>query len=330
VSDERFRAFVAEHDAGVPAGVRELDRTELGEDGVLVRVEFSSLNYKDGLASRPDGKVARRSPLVVGVDMAGEVIASDDARFEPGDRVIAHGHELGTSMHGGLGELARVPADWVVPLPAGLSTREAMVLGTAGFTAGLSLAELERHGLAPGDGPVLVTGATGGVGSTAVAILAARGYEVHASTGKEDAAGWLRDLGAAEVIARASVEEHSERPLSRQLWAAAVDSCGGRTLAGALASTRYGGAIAASGLTAGAKLETTVMPFILRAVALLGIDSAFVPMPRRQEVWSRLGDTYRPRDVERLILREIDLDGVAEGLATLLGGGARGRFLVRL
>lgn len=327
--EDAFRAFVAEHDAGVPPGVRELPRAELGKGGVLVRVAYSSLNYKDGLAARPDGKVARRSPLVLGVDLAGTVVEPGDSALEPGAEVIAHGHDLGVAHHGGLAELARVPEDWIVPLPAGLSAREAMILGTAGFTAALSVAELERHGLAPDDGPVLVTGATGGVGSAALAILAVRGYEVLASTGKEDAHEWLRSLGASEVLGRADVEAHAERPLSKQLWVGAVDCVGGRTLAGVLSATRYGGAVAASGLTGGGALETTVMPFILRAVALLGIDSAFTPEDRRREVWSRLGADLRPRDLEALLAAEIGLDGIAQGLETLLAGRARGRFLVR-
>ncbi len=325
-----FRAFVADHDAGVPTAVRELHLAELGEDGVLVRVEWSSLNYKDALAARADGKVARRSPLVVGVDLAGVVLGSDDARFASGDTVLAHAHEIGVGHHGGLAELARVPGDWIVPLAGGLSPRESMILGTAGFTAALSVVELERHGLAPDAGPVLVTGATGGVGSAAVAILAARGYEVHAGTGKADAHGWLRELGAAEIHGREEIEALAERPLSKQLWAATVDSVGGRTLAGVLSSTRYRGAVAASGLTGGASLETTVMPFILRAVSLLGIDSAATPEPLRHEVWRRLAADLRPRDLDLLVGAEIDLDAVQAGLDTLLAGGARGRFLVRL
>jgi len=327
---DTFRAYVAEHEAGVPSAVRELDRSALGEDGVLVRIQWSCLNFKDGLASRPDGKVARLSPLVLGVDLAGTVLASDDPRYAAGDVVLAHAHELGVSHHGGLAELARVPADWIVPLAGGLTARESMILGTAGFTAALSVVELERHGLAPGDGPVLVTGATGGVGSSAVAILAARGYEVHASTGKAEAHDWLRELGAGEIHGRNEIEAHAERPLSKQRWAATVDSVGGTTLAGALGSTRYRGAVAASGLTGGASLEMTVMPFILRNVALLGIDSANTPEPLRHEVWSRLAGDLRPRDLERLVCAEIDLDGVQAGLDTLLAGGARGRFLVRL
>jgi acrylyl-CoA reductase (NADPH) len=204
-----------------------------------------------------------------------------------------------------------------------------MILGTAGMTAGLSVHALERHGVTPEAGPVLVTGATGGVGSSAVAILAARGYEVHASTGKAAAADWLRGLGAAEVVERAEVEAHAEKPLSKQVWAAAVDSVGGATLAGALAATRYLGAVAASGLTGGTSLKTTVLPFILRGVSLLGIDSVMCPMETRRAVWAKLGAEYRPRDFDALVGAELGLEGVAGGLETILAGGARGRFLVR-
>jgi len=325
-----FRAFVADHDAGVESAVREMADTDIAEGDVLIAIGFSSLNYKDGLASVPEGKVARRSPLIAGVDMAGEVIESTDERFSAGQPVIAHGHDLGVGHHGGLSERARVPADWVVAQPAGLTTRQAMILGTAGFTAGLSLHRLEEQGLEPSAGPVLVTGATGGVGSSAVAILATRGYEVHASTGKDDAHDWLRKLGANELLSRTDVEQHAERPLSKQLWAATIDSVGGTTLAGALAATNYGGAVAASGLTGGVKLPTNVMPFILRGVSLLGIDSAMLPMDVRQAVWSRLGSDYRPADLELLVDEEIGLDGVPAGVKVLLEGGARGRKLVRL
>ena len=327
-----YTALVAEHEAGVEPGVRELQADGLGDAGVLVQVAYSSLNYKDALASRADGRVARKSPMALGIDLAGTVLASDDPRFSPGDEVLAHGYDIGVAHDGGLAQLARIPGDWVVPLRSGaaaLSPREAMILGTAGMTAGLSVHALERHGLTPAAGPVLVTGATGGVGSSAVAILAARGYEVHASTGKADAADWLRSLGAAHVVERAEVEAHAEKPLSKQVWAAAVDSVGGATLAGALAATRYLGAVAASGLTGGTGLKTTVMPFILRGVALLGIDSVMCPMDTRAEVWRKLGAEYRPADFEALVGSEVGLDGVLDALATLLAGGARGRVLVR-
>jgi acrylyl-CoA reductase (NADPH) len=328
-----YRAFVVEHEAGVAPAIRSLATAGLGETGVLVRVEWSSLNFKDGLASKADGKVARKSPMALGIDFAGTVVESDDARFAPGDSVLAHGYDIGVAHDGGLAELARVPGDWVVPIGtkgAGLTAREAMILGTAGMTAGLSVHALEKHGVTPADGPVLVTGATGGVGSAAVAILAARGFEVHASSGKPEAADWLRSLGASEILARADVEAHAEKPLSKQVWGAAVDSVGGATLAGALAATKYLGAVAASGLTGGAGLKTTVLPFILRGVSLLGIDSVLCPMATRRAVWEELAGAYRPADFEALVGEELALDDVQRGLDVILAGGARGRFLVRL
>jgi putative YhdH/YhfP family quinone oxidoreductase len=326
---ERFRAVVVDHERNEPAAVRDFPSVELSGD-LLVEVSWSSLNYKDGLAARPDGKVARSSPLVLGVDHVGVVRESSDARFAEGDTVIAHGHDLGVSHHGGLAGWTRVPADWAVPPPAGLTPRETMILGTAGYTAGASVLALERHGLVPGDGPVLVTGATGGVGSSAVAMLAAHGYTVHASTGKAEAADWLRGLGATEVIDREGVTSHAARPLSKQLWAAVVDSVGGATLAGALAATRYGGAVAASGVTGGASVATTVMPFILRNVALLGIDSSATPTAPRLAIWERVATDLRPADLENLVAREIGLADVVEALEELLAGSARGRFVVRV
>jgi acrylyl-CoA reductase (NADPH) len=326
---ERFRAVAVDHERNEPAAVRDFPSADLSGE-LLVEVSWSSLNYKDGLAARPDGKVARSSPLVLGVDHVGVVRESSDARFAEGDPVIVHGHDLGVSHHGGLAEWARVPADWAVPLPAGLSPRETMILGTAGYTAAASILALEQHRLTPADGPVLVTGATGGVGSAAVAMLAAHGYTVHASTGKAEAAAWLSGLGASEVLDRDGVTSHASRPLSKQLWAGTVDSVGGATLAGALAATRYGGAVAASGLTGGASLETTVMPFILRNVALLGVDSSATPTARRLAIWERVATDLRPADLEKLVAREIGLDEVVAALEELLAGGARGRFVVRV
>jgi len=273
---DELRAFVAEQrDGEVDRGLRTLPASELGEGDVVVRVECSSVNYKDALATIPKGQVARISPLVPGIDLAGTVIegAGD---FAEGASVLAHGYDIGVAHHGGYAEYARVPAEWVVALPEGLSARQAMAIGTAGFTAALSVARLERHGLSPERGPVLVTGATGGVGSTAVSILAARGYEVMASSGK-DSRAYLESLGAADVFGREDVAGDG-KPLGKQRWAAAVDSVGGATLAGLLGQIRYGGAVAASGLTAGIEVKATVIPFILRSVALLGVDSGQCPM----------------------------------------------------
>jgi acrylyl-CoA reductase (NADPH) len=326
---ERFPAIVVDHERSEAVAVRDFESADLSGD-LLLEVLWSSLNYKDALASRPDGQVARRSPLVLGVDHVGVVRESGDARYADGDIVIAHGNDLGAVHHGGLAAWSRVSADWVVPVPASLTPRQAMILGTAGYTAGASILALERHGLTPADGPVLVTAGTGGVGSAAIAMLRAHGYTVHASTGKPDTADWLRSLGADEVIDRESVTRHASRPLSKQLWAATIDSVGGETLAGALAATHYGGAVAASGLTGSARLEMTVMPFILRHVALLGIDSSATEAGPRQAIWERIATDLRPADLEQLVNRELGLDEVLPALDELLAGGARGRFLVRL
>src|SRR5215216_5728882 len=297
-----IRAFVAEKgEDGVDRGLRTIQAGELGEGDVVVRVDCSSVNYKDALATIPKGQVARISPLVPGIDLAGTVVEGPGE----GTQVLAHGHDLGVAHHGGYAEYARVPRDWVVPLPEGLSTKQAMAIGTAGFTAALAVARLERHGVQATDGPVLVTGATGGVGSTAVSILAARGYEVAASTGK-DAREYLESLGASEVLGRDDVAGDG-KPLGKQRWAAAVDSVGGAVLAGLLPQIRYGGAVAATGLTAGIAVETTVMPFILRSVALLGIDSVQTPMEERADIWRRLAGDLRPPRLDDTIAREIEL-----------------------
>jgi acrylyl-CoA reductase (NADPH) len=326
MSESSVRAFVAEQrDGEVERGLRTLPADELGEGDVLVRVECSSVNYKDALATVPKGQVARISPLVPGIDLAGTVVEGE----REGEQVIAHGYDLGVAHHGGFAQYARVPADWIVPLPAGLSPRQAMAIGTAGFTAALSVHRLEAHGVRADQGPVLVTGATGGVGSTAVSILAARGYEVAASSGKDERE-FLTSLGAREVIGRAEVEGDAGRPLERQRWAAAVDCVGGATLAGVLRSLRYGGAVAASGLTGGTRLEATVMPFILRSVSLLGVDSVQTPMAERREIWRRLAEDLRPPRLDDTITREITLDELEPALDAILRGELTGRTVVRV
>jgi putative YhdH/YhfP family quinone oxidoreductase len=256
-------------------------------------------------------------------------VASDDPAIGAGDEVIAHGYDLGVARHGGYAEYERVPAGWIVPLPAGLSARDAMAIGTAGFTAGMSVVALEARGLAPDHGPVLVTGATGGVGRTALAILVERGYEVWASTGKADAHDELVALGAAGIIPRAEVVAESTRPLESERWAAAVDSVGGATLPYLLRTLRYGGAVAASGNTGGADLSTTVFPFILRSVALLGIDSVGVQIADRRRIWDRLASDLRPRALGDAIT-EVTLDGLEPALDGILAGRARGRWIVRI
>jgi acrylyl-CoA reductase (NADPH) len=326
-----LKAFVAERkDGQMDRRVQTLNEAALPSGDVTVRVAWSSVNYKDALAVSPTGRVARLSPLVPGIDLAGEVIESQAPEFPAGMPVIVHGYELGVAHFGGYAEYARVPATWLVPLPPGLSLRESMILGTAGFTAAISVMALEEHGLRPGSGPVLVLGATGGVGSTAVAILARRGYEVWASTGKANAHSFLRSLGATQILSREETSAESPKPLESERWAAGVDPVGGASLAYTLRTLRYGGAIASSGLTGGSDLRTTVLPFILRGVSLLGVDSVNVPIERRRTLWTRIADDYRPADLEALATREIGLEQLDEALTTALTGQGRGRTVVRV
>ena len=331
VPDE-FPAFLAtKRDDAVDRGPATLAAADLPEGEVTIRVDWSSINYKDALATIPKGQVAPISPLVPGVVLAGEVVASDDAQAMPvGTQAVVTGYDLGVAHHGGWARYARVPAAWVVPLAEGLTAREAMALGTAGLTAGMSIHALEAHGLSAGDGPVLVLGASGGVGSTAVGALATAGYEVHAATGKAAEHEYLKGLGAAEILDRDEVTAESSRPLERQRWAACVDPIGGAGTAYALRTTRYGGAIALSGLTAGTKLDATVLPFVLRGVSLLGIDSVQASADLRHAVWERLATDLRPRGLDDAIAREVDLEGIEPVLDALLKGQAVGRTVVRL
>jgi acrylyl-CoA reductase (NADPH) len=324
---ETFPAFLAtQRDDVVDRSPATLARADLGEGEVTIRVDWSSINYKDALATIPKGQVAQISPLVPGVDLAGEVVEGDGA----GTQVLVTGYDLGVAHHGGWARYARVPAEWVVALPDGLSPRDAMALGTAGLTAGLSIHALEAHGLRPEDGPVLVLGASGGVGSTAVGALAAAGYEVWAATGKADQHDYLRGLGAHEIVGRDETTAAPDRPLERTRWAATIDPVGGAATAYALRTTRYGGAVALSGLTGGTKLDTTVLPFILRGVSLLGIDSVAASGSLRREVWARLAGDLRPRGLDEAIAREVDLEGIEPVLDDLLAGAAVGRTVVRL
>jgi acrylyl-CoA reductase (NADPH) len=325
-----FRAFVARRaDDRVERGVRMFAAVDLPPGEVTVRVGWSSVNYKDGLATIPNGKVARINPLIPGIDLAGEVVASDDPEIEIGSQVLAHGYELGVARHGGYAEFNRLPAGWVVPLPGGLTAREAMTIGTAGFTAGLSIARLEARGLSPAEGPVLVTGASGGVGRTAIAILLERGYETWASTGKAVAHEDLVALGVAGILSREEVTVESPRPLEAERWAAAVDCVGGATLPYLLRTLRYGGAVAASGNTGGAAFATTVYPFILRGATLIGIDSAALPIAERRSLWERLATDLRPRNLGDRVT-EVTLEGLPEALEGILAGRAHGRWLVRV
>ena len=325
-----FRAYVVDKpgNGSFGRGLRTLTAADLPPGEVTVRVEWSGVNYKDGLAARADGRVARSYPLIPGIDLAGTVVASEDGAFSVGSRVLAHGYDIGTARHGGYGELARIPSGWVVPLPVGLTARDAMAIGTAGFTAAMSVQALEERGLTPGAGPVLVTGASGGVGSVAVAILAARGHEVWAATGKAQEAGRLTDLGAAGILAREEVTAPG-RPLDSARWAGAVDTVGAATLPYILRTLRVGAAVASSGNASGADLATTVFPFILRGVALLGMDSANMAIDPRRALWNRLATDLAPRGIEAGIT-EVDLDTLEPALDAIVAGQARGRWVVRV
>jgi acrylyl-CoA reductase (NADPH) len=329
-----FRAYVAEKVDGpdgtprIERGVREFAADDLPPGEVVVRVEWSSVNFKDGLATRIDGKVARINPLIPGIDLAGEVVTSDAPGIAPGDKVLAHGYDLGVSRHGGYAEYERIPAGWVVALDRGLTTRDAMAIGTAGFTAAMSVVALEGHGLEPGDGPVLVTGASGGVGSTAIALLAQRGHEVWAATGKPDEADRLRSLGAVGIVTRDEVIAEG-KPLESERWAGAVDSVGAATLPYVLRTLRSGAAVAASGNASGPKLDTTVFPFILRGVALLGMDSAQMAIDRRRALWARLATDLRPRSLGENVT-EVTLETLDDALDGILAGAARGRWVVHV
>jgi acrylyl-CoA reductase (NADPH) len=324
-----FKAFrISNADGKISGSIVAATLDELTPGDVVIKAEYSSVNYKDALAATGTGKILRRFPLIGGIDVAGIVMSSGDRRFREGDRVLVTGYELGVAQDGGYAAFVRVPADWVVPIPDGLTPRDAMILGTAGFTAGLAILRLERNGLAPDQGTVAVTGATGGVGSIAVAALARLGYEVTAITGKDDAHDYVTSLGARKVLSRTTLAMGT-RPLEAARWAGAIDAVGGDMLAWLTRTTNYWGTIASTGLTGGVELRTTVMPFILRGVSLIGIDSAMCPMPIRADVWRRLATDMQPADLNA-IAREITLDGLPGAFETLLAGKARGRFVVDL
>ena len=324
-----FKVFrIADNGGTIAGAIVDATLDELSPGDVVIAAEYSSVNYKDALAATGAAKILKRMPLVGGIDVAGTVVSSTDARFREGDQVLVTGYDLGVANDGGYAAYVRVPADWVVKIPAGLTARDAMTLGTAGFTAARSVIRLEQNGLAPGSGPVIVTGATGGVGSIAVAILAGLGYQVTAMTGKDAEHAYLKSLGATEILPRSAAQK-SPRPLEKATWAGAVDPVGGETLAWLTRTMNYGASIANSGLTGGTELHTTVVPFILRGVNLLGIDSVTCPMAPRLEIWRRLATDMKPAMLAS-IAREIDLAGLPDAFATLAAGNARGRFIVRL
>jgi acrylyl-CoA reductase (NADPH) len=324
-----FKAIrIDKAEKGTVATLTQFDEAELMEGDVTVRVEWSTVNYKDGLAVTGKAPVVRRFPMIAGIDFAGTVEQSSHPQWKPGDKVICDGWGMGETHLGAYAEKARVKGDWLVRLPEGMSTRDAMAIGTAGYTAMLSVLALERHGLTPKHGPVVVTGAAGGVGSVAIAVLSKLGYAVIASTGRMSEAPYLKALGAAEVIDRNELSGPA-KPLAKERWAGGIDSVGSTTLANLLSMTKYGGAIAACGLAAGMDLPTSVAPFILRGVCLLGIDSVMCPIEQRKIAWSRLA-----RDLDRTklaeITHEIGLDGVIDAGAKILAGQVRGRIVVKI
>jgi acrylyl-CoA reductase (NADPH) len=323
-----FKAIVIEKaDGGTKAALTDFDEANLMDGDVTIAIEHSSINYKDGLAITGKAPVVRRFPMIAGVDFAGTVEASSHPAWKPGDKVILNGWGCGETHLGGYAGKARVKGDWLVRLPASISTREAMAIGTAGYTAMLAVMALERHGLKADSGPVAVTGAAGGVGSVAIAILAKRGFTVHAVTGRGQEADYLKGLGAAEIIERKDLVGPA-KPLAKERWAGAIDSVGSTTLANLLSMTRYGGAVAACGLAGGMDLPTTVAPFILRGVCLYGIESVMCPLPMRQEAWKRL-ENGLDRQKLASITREIGLAEVLSVAPQILAGQVRGRIVVK-
>ena len=324
-----FKAIVIEKDeAGYRASLKDVDDSALPPGEVTVRVDYSTINYKDGLALTGKSPVVRKFPLHAGIDFAGTVLDSSDTRYHAGDKVLLNGWGVGESHSGGLAQKARVKADWLVPLPAGISTRQAMAIGTAGYTAMLCVLALEKHGVKPGSGDVLVTGANGGVGSVAIALLSKLGHRVVASTGRLHEADFLKSLGAAEVISRDELSAPG-KPLAKERWAAVVDAVGSHTLANACASTRYGGAVAACGLAQGMDFPASVAPFILRGIALYGIDSVMAPFAARQAAWQRLAHDLDLGKLEA-ITHEIGMAGVVQAGADILAGQVRGRLVVNV
>ena len=327
---DNYKALVlSESDGKVGNEIQELTSSELPDGDVLVRVEYSDVNYKDGMVVNGIGGLVRNYPHVPGIDFAGVVEESSHSRYAAGDKVVLTGWRVGEVHWGGYSQKARVNGDWLVPLPEGLSTKQAMAVGTAGLTSMLCVMALEDHGLTTSDGPVLVTGAAGGVGSVAVSILARLGYEVGASTGREAQHEYLKSLGATTIVARSDLSEPNKRPLESETWAGAIDTVGSTTLARVLAQVKYGGSVAACGLAGGPKLEVTVLPFLLRGVNLLGIDSVMQPFENRVRVWDRIASDL-PHDKLEEMTEVIGLSGVAEAASSILSGQVRGRLVVEL
>jgi NADPH2:quinone reductase len=328
--ENSFRACRVDNASGeVTAAIVDMNLEQLCHGEVVIRVHYSSVNYKDALAVTGRGKILRRFPLNAGIDLSGVVLSSTDTRFHEGDEVLVTGCGLGESHDGGFSEIARVPADWVVPLPPDLSLFDAMVLGTAGFTAALAIDRLEQNGLQPDQGAVVVTGASGGVGSVALDLLSARGYEVVAMTRKPGAAAYLEQLGADRIMNYDSLLESSQ-PLQSARWGGAIDNVGGQVLAALLGTMKPWGSVASVGMAAGIQCETTVMPFILRGVSVLGVSSANCPMTRRRHVWQRLVSDLQPSRLSDIVAGEVMLDEIPTVCERLLQGEHHGRFVVRM
>jgi NADPH2:quinone reductase len=327
---QQFRAFrIDQQDQKIVAGFSKLALDDLTAGDVVIKVSHSTINYKDALAATGAGKILRRFPLNGGIDLAGTVVSSDVDEFAAGDSVLVNGCGLSEILDGGYAEYARVPADAVVPVPEGMSTAESMQIGTAGYTAALAIHRIEQNGQLPGNGPVVVTGATGGVGSIAIDMLAARGYAAVALTGKAEQLDYLRSIGAQRVLLREDLNTGS-RPMEKAEWAGAIDNLGSDTLAWLTRTVGYGGNIASVGLAQGVDLKTTVMPFILRAVCLLGINSVDTPRPLRLNVWQRIGSDLRPRHLDTIAGTTIDFDELPDAFQAYLDGAVTGRTVVRI
>jgi len=324
-----FKAIMIEKaETGTKAALTEFDEANLMDGDVTVRVEYSTVNYKDGLAITGKAPVVRRFPMIAGIDLAGTVESSTNSAWKAGDKVVLNGWGLGETHLGAYAEKARVKGEWLVPLPKTMSARDAMAIGTAGYTAMLAVMALERHGLTPANGPIVVSGAAGGVGSVAIAILAKLGFTVQAVTGRPQEADFLKDLGATEIVDRKELSG-PPKPITKERWAGGIDVAGSIPLANMLSMTRYGGAVAACGLAAGMDLPTSVAPFILRGVCLYGIDSVMCPLPRRREAWKRL-ETDLDRAKLAALTTEIGLPGVFDAAPRILQGQVRGRIVVKI
>jgi acrylyl-CoA reductase (NADPH) len=327
---EKFKALLIEDvDGKVTSGFKDLQVDDLDPGEVLIKTAYSSVNFKDALAATGAGKIIRRFPCVGGIDLSGTVVESKSSKFKVGQEVIATSYDIGVAHHGGYSEYCRIPERWVVAMPEGLDLFGAMALGTAGFTAGLAVERMEHNGLTPSSGPVVVNGATGGVGGIAVDILSGLGYSVTAVTGKSDQDSYLKDIGASDVIHRDTLDLEKIKPLARETWAGAVDNLGGDMLAWMASSVKVGGAIASIGLASSFKLNTTVMPFILRGVSLLGIDSVNAEMAIRQRVWERLASDMKPQHINQIV-SQIEFDELPSVFAKVMKSEMKGRAVVKI